>query len=609
MTFSFCRHNTFQHHHQAFKVLSKQLTVIMPSKRKLDLPPAEIYKAAKLAPNGSRHAHVEEDDDLKAGPAPPPEDDDGDYGPSAPPEDDDGDDEEGRFFGGGITETEKQVLDFMDSNQQSTVFDAGPETIDGSWLKKTALSFEKKISRNAELRAKFENDPSKFIDSEADLDSAIKSLSILSDHPSLYPLFAQLGSAASLVSLLAHENTDIAIDAVEILSELTDQDVSASEPDWSSLVNACLEADLLGLLTSNFSRLDETNESDREGVYHALSLLENLSSSPAICDKLGSDKPLVQYLLNRISTPQEKETSQNKQYSAEILAILVSSSLPNRTCLVSLNAVDILLQQIAPYRKRDPDKSSSSYTPEFIRNSFECLSSLVSSPEGKKAFIEAEGVELCLIMLKDGGPKITKPSSLRLLDHACAFSPEMATKIVTEGGLKTLFTMFMKNKTSVGQTTEHLIGIFASMLRFLPAESPERIRTLAKFVEKEYEKLEKTVQLRREYAARLGVVDAAIQEENNTLDRKEREEMEDEFFSRRLDAGLFCLQSIDVVLAWLIAEDDGARDKIKELLADRDEDLGVLRKTIQEQIEGVDEGGEDGRETKEMLSTLVRFLV
>lgn len=212
-------------------------------------------------------------------------------------------------------------------------------------------------------------------------------------------------------------------------------------------------------------------------------------------------------------------------------------------------------------------------------------------------------------MLKDGGPKITKPSSLRLLDHACAFSPEMATKIVTEGGLKTLFTMFMKNKTSVGQTTEHLIGIFASMLRFLPAESPERIRTLAKFVEKEYEKLEKTVQLRREYAARLGVVDAAIQEENNTLDRKEREEMEDEFFSRRLDAGLFCLQSIDVVLAWLIAEDDGARDKIKELLADRDEDLGVLRKTIQEQIEGVDEGGEDGRETKEMLSTLVRFLV
>ncbi|KAK0666057.1 Catenin-beta-like protein [Cercophora samala] len=580
----------------------------MPSKRKLDLPPAEVYKAAKLATNGSRHAHIEEDDDLEAGPAPPPEDDDGDYGPSAPPEDDDGDDEEGRFFGGGITETEKEVLDFMDSNQQSTVIDAAPETIDASWLKKTALAFEKKISRNAELRAKFETDPSKFIDSEADLDSAIKSLSILSDHPDLYPLFAQLGSAASLVSLLAHENTDIAIGAVEILSELTDQDVSASEPDWAALVNACLDADLLGLLTSNFSRLDETNDSDREGIYHALSLLENLCSSPAHCDKLGADTSLVQYLLSRIST-QEKETSQNKQYSAEILAILVSSSLPNRTALVALNAVDLLLQQIAPYRKRDPDKTSSSYTVEFIRNSFECLSSLVSSSPGKTSFIEAEGVELCLIMLKNGGPKITKPSSLRLLDHACAFSPEVAAKIVTEGGLKTIFTMFMKNKTSVGPTTEHLVGIFASMLRFLPPDSAERIRTLAKFVEKGYEKLGRLVQLRREYAARLEIIERSIEEEKKTMDREEQEEMEDEFFSRRLDAGLFCLQTIDVVLAWLIAEDDGARNKVKELLADRDEDFGVLRKTIQEQIDGVDEAGEEGRETKEMLSTLVQFLV
>ncbi|KAK0701203.1 Catenin-beta-like protein [Apiosordaria backusii] len=582
----------------------------MPSKRKLDLPPAEIYKAAKLASNGngSRHAQVEEDDDLEAGPPPPPEDDDGDYGPSAPPENDDGDDEEGRFFGGGITEQEKEVLDFMDSNQQSAVIDAAPETIDASWLKKTALSFEKKISRNAELRAKFESDPSKFIDSEADLDSAIKSLSILSDHSGLYPTFAKLGSAGSLVSLLAHENTDIAIDAVEILSELTDQDVAASESDWSSLVNACLEADLLGLLVSNFSRLDEKIESDREGVYHALSLLENLCSSPSICDKVGSDSALLQYLLSRISA-NESPITQNKQYSAEILAILVSSSLPNRSAFCQLNAVDLLLQQIAPYRKRDPDKSVSSYEVEFIRNSFESLSSLVSSPDGKAKFLEAEGVELCLIMLKNGGPKITKPSSLRLLDHACAFSPEVASKIVAEGGLKTVFTLFMKNKTSVGATTEHLVGIFASMLRFLPADTPERIRTLAKFVEKDYEKLVKLVGLRREYASRLEIIERSIQDEAKGLSKEEKEEIEDEFFSRRLDAGLFCLQTIDVVLAWLIAEDDGARDKIRSLLADRDEDFGVLKRTIQEQMKGVDVGTEEGRETKEMLGTLVKFLV
>lgn len=74
--------------------------------------------------------------------------------------------------------------------------------------------------------------------SEADLDADIKALSILSEHPDLYEEFSKLGCAASLISLLAHENTDIAIDAIEITAELTDEDVQAEESQWLSLVNA-----------------------------------------------------------------------------------------------------------------------------------------------------------------------------------------------------------------------------------------------------------------------------------------------------------------------------------------------------------------------------------
>lgn len=74
--------------------------------------------------------------------------------------------------------------------------------------------------------------------SEADLDTDIKGLSILSEHPELYAEFARLGCAASLVSLLSHENTDIAIDAVQIISELTDEDVEAEQSQWDSLVAA-----------------------------------------------------------------------------------------------------------------------------------------------------------------------------------------------------------------------------------------------------------------------------------------------------------------------------------------------------------------------------------
>lgn len=83
--------------------------------------------------------------------------------------------------------------------------------------------------------------------SEADLDADIKALSILSDHPDLYGEFAKLGCVASLVSLFSHENTDIAIDAIEIINELTDEDVEAEQEQWDLLVDAmvsrlhCLE--------------------------------------------------------------------------------------------------------------------------------------------------------------------------------------------------------------------------------------------------------------------------------------------------------------------------------------------------------------------------------
>ncbi|KAI1136263.1 DUF1716-domain-containing protein [Hypoxylon sp. FL0543] len=580
------------------------------SKRKLEplRDPNEIYKSPRLTSNGksSRHARVEDeatnDNDVEAGPAPPAEGDENeDYGPDLPPDDD----EEGRFYGSGVTAQENDLLDYVDDPDPSE--SAAPEKYDSAWLRRTVINFEKRINKNAELRAKFEDQPQKFISSEADLDADIKALSILSEHPDLYPEFAKLGSAGSLVGLLAHENTDIAIDAVEIINELTDEEVAAEDDQWNALVDAFLEADLLGLLVSNFERLDEEQEVDRNGVYYALGVIENLCSGrTTTAEQVAENDKLLKWLLRRIQI-KEKTVSQNKQYAAEVLAILVQTSSKNRRKLASLDATDIMLQLVASYRKRDPEKGGEEE--EYMENLFEALTCIVDEPEGKTKFVEAEGVELCLIMLKEG--KMSKPAALRLLDHATGGSSqagmEVCQRIVEAGGLKNIFTLFMK-KNNDSQTTEHLIGIFGSMLRLLPADSAERIRTLAKFVEKDYEKTQKLVKLRREYATRLSSVDEAIRAEQSGMSAEEKEEMADEWFSRRLDAGLFCLQTLDVVLAWLVAEDGGARKTIQELLADRDETLGVIRETLQEQIDGIDAEDADGKDTREMLTTLVEFL-
>lgn len=91
------------------------------------------------------------------------------------------------------------------------------------------------------------------------------------------------------------------------------------------------------------------------------------------------------------------------------------------------------------------------------------------------------------------------------------------------------------------QMTEHLLGILSSLLRSLPGDSAPRIRTLAKFVEKDYEKIERLVQLRRDCSSKLATVEQEIKREraSNSVDEAE---MADEWLSRRLDAGLFSLQ-------------------------------------------------------------------
>ena len=54
-----------------------------------------------------------------------------------------------------------------------------------------------------------------------------------------------MGCVSSLVSLLSHENADIAIDTIQIISELTDEDVEAEQEQWDTLVNAMVSSVLL----------------------------------------------------------------------------------------------------------------------------------------------------------------------------------------------------------------------------------------------------------------------------------------------------------------------------------------------------------------------------
>ena len=76
------------------------------------------------------------------------------------------------------------------------------------------------------------------MESELELDNTMKELAVLAVSPQLYPDFIALGSLGSLISLLTHENTDIANDVVSLLSELMDPFVISQNEGAICLVEA-----------------------------------------------------------------------------------------------------------------------------------------------------------------------------------------------------------------------------------------------------------------------------------------------------------------------------------------------------------------------------------
>lgn len=88
-------------------------------------------------------------------------------------------------------------------------------------------------------------------------------------------------------------------------------------------------------------------------------------------------------------------------------------------------------------------------------------------------------------------------------------------------GLKSLFTTFMgkASKKSKGidvpasEETSHTLSIVSSLLTNLSSESPARIRLLSKFVENNYEKIDKLLEIRESAQRRLVDTEADIKRE------------------------------------------------------------------------------------------------
>ncbi|KAJ7180140.1 Catenin-beta-like protein [Mycena crocata] len=493
-------------------------------------------------------------------------------------------DDEGRFFGGGLTSEQKEILNIFDNVGAEGQQD-DPDALSITSIRRMLLRFERAVNKNQDQRSKYPDDPTKFIDSEADLDSAIKALLPLAQAPMLaYPELVRSGTVTLLIGLLSHENADIVIDVVEVIHELTDEDVGneaeededeerTAEEALKILIEGLLENSILELLVDNLTRLNEAEESDRQGVFHILGIFENiLGFNPLLSTQLVSKTSILPWLLARI---QAKTHEENRGYAAELLSILLQNNKANRLELGKKDGVEICLKVLSQYRRRDPVDADET---EFMENVFDSLCSALSETPIKTMFLTAEGPDLMVLMMKE---KLQSRSrAIKTLDYAMSGTSGTASceAFVEALGLKTLFSALMgktskKQKSSApppaSEDTSHILGILSSLFSNIPSESNARIRLLAKFVEGNYEKVDKLLEIRDNATARLKLVDAEIAAEKKDLIADGEEittEAEDTWYLRRLESGMFTLQTVDYILAWVAMEDDGIRAHLLQML-------------------------------------------
>ncbi|KAG2464467.1 CTBL1 protein, partial [Polypterus senegalus] len=216
---------------------------------------------------------------------------------------------------------------------------------------------------------------------------------------------------------------------------------------------------------------------------------------------------------------------------------------------------------------------------------------------------------------------MSRTSALKVLDHAM-IGPEGTDnchKFVDILGLRTIFPLFMKTPKKMKKAgisdkehEEHVCSIIASMLRNLKGQ--QRTRLLSKFTENDCEKVDRLMELHFKYLEAVQLADKKIEGEKHDMVRRGEiisDVMEDEFYLRRLDAGLFVLQLICYIMVEISnANIPQLQQRVHQILNLRGGSVKIVRHIMREYAENIGDGkSEEFKETeqKRILDLLENF--
>uniref|UniRef100_A0A0R3RZL6 Beta-catenin-like protein 1 n=1 Tax=Elaeophora elaphi TaxID=1147741 RepID=A0A0R3RZL6_9BILA len=442
------------------------------------------------------------------------------------------------------TTTPEDILAALERDESQGVI------VDEATVKRIVMQLEKRCLKNREMRIKYGDEPAKFMESEVELNEAIQEMHALATQPDLYELLVDHGAAATLLQLLAHENSDIVAAVINLLQELTDVDtLNEGESGAAKLIDVLVADQLIEtLVQQSIERLDETIKDEADAIHNALSVIENvLDFRPSFAD-ICVEQGLFAWLLRRGT--QRGALDANKMFASELLSLLLQSTeLARKRLTEKVDGFDLLLRALATYKRHDPGSADER---EHMENLFNAVCAALMYAPNRQKFLDGEGLQLMNLMLRER--KQSRESALKVLDYATngAEGKSNCSKFIDILGLRTIFPLFMrtpskqKRKDSTpDEHEEHVCSVLASLLRSCGEEGRNRI--FSKFSEHEYEKVDRAVELVLKYQERVDRFDArqANLAQNSKLSDDEIEQL----YLDKLDAGLYTLQRIILILA------------------------------------------------------------
>jgi beta-catenin-like protein 1 len=396
--------------------------------------------------------------------------------------------------------------------------DVGDGALDDAAARRLVGALSRAAAANALARAKYARDPARVAPSELALHDAVSALGPLPTQPALYAAARDAGVVASLAGLLAHENVDVAADALALLVDFVDPDGEEDDAPHRAFVGEVVEsgavdavvAALRGRLAAAGEEGGGAGGGDDAAVLaaaalSAMSVLENaVELRPDLAGTLGGRCGLVRLCVDEAGAGCGG-FSERRAAAAEVLALLLQSEASNREAFGAADGVETLLRAVAPYRRAGGGVHGDEA--EMAANMFGVLcAALLECPANKAAFCRAEGVELMLLFVRTR--RSLREPALKALDFACTGSEENAGRVFDAGGIGVLFAVLMTLWASTEQggegradgardrkaprkvaaptdgqrsEAEHLLAVLFSLYRY--GGDAERARLTGKFTE------------------------------------------------------------------------------------------------------------------------------